>query len=60
MKTELDTKVVVRINLTGVIQVYSPILDEEPIYNQVTLDTALRNELKNNLINLHNDFTRKN
>lgn len=55
MKTELETKVVVRINLTGVIQVYSPVLDEEPIYNEVTLDTALRNELKDNLINLHDE-----
>lgn len=34
-------------------KVTSQVLKEEPIYNEVTLDTALRNQLKNNLINLH-------
>jgi hypothetical protein len=53
MKTTLDTGVVVRHNQSGVIKVYSPILDEESIYNEVTLDTALRNELEDQLIKLH-------
>ena len=36
----------------GDIKVSSQILKDEPIYNEVTLDTALRNQLKSNLIKL--------
>ena len=39
-------------NGEGHIKVTSQILKDEPIYNEVTLDTALRNQLKNQLINL--------
>jgi hypothetical protein len=53
MKTTLTTGVVVRHNQSGVIKVYSPILDEEPIYLDVTVDTMLRNQLGNQLIKLH-------
>ncbi len=53
MKTTLSTGVVVRHNQSGFIKVYSPILDEDTIYNDVTVDTMLRNELKDNLIKLH-------
>ena len=40
-------------NGEGHIKVTSRTLREEPIYNEVTLDTALRNQLKEQLINLH-------
>jgi len=53
MKTTLDTGVTTRLNACGVIKVYSPILDEETIYNEVTVDTMLRNQLKDQLIKLH-------
>ena len=40
-------------NGEGHIKVTSRTLIEEPIYNEVTLDTALRNQLLQQLINLH-------
>jgi len=53
MKRTLDTGVTTRWDNYGLVKVYSPILDEEPIYSMPTLDTMLRNELKDNLIKLH-------
>ena len=35
------------------IKVFSQILEDEPIYNDVTVDTALNNVLKEQLIKLH-------
>jgi hypothetical protein len=52
-KTILPTGVVVKHRQEGNINVYSQILKDEPIYNEVTLETALRNELRDNLIKLH-------
>ena len=52
-KTILSTGVIVKHNQEGVIKVFSQVLKDEPIYNEVTLDTALRNELKDKLIKLH-------
>jgi len=40
-------------NGEGHIKVTSQILKDESIYNEVTLDSALRTQLKNQLINLH-------
>ena len=40
-------------NGEGRIKVYSQTLKDEPIYNEVTLDTAHRNQLKEQLKNLH-------
>ena len=51
--TILDTGIVIEHNRQGEIKVFSPFLDDEPIYNDVTADTMLKNELKNNLIKLH-------
>ncbi len=53
MKRTLSTGVETRWDHNGLIKVYSPILDEEPIYLDVTVDTMLRNQLKDNLIKLH-------
>ena len=53
MKRTLDTGVTTRWDNNGHIKVYSPILDDETIYTEVTLDTMLRNQLKANLIKLH-------
>ena len=50
--TILDTGIVIEHNHQGNIKVFSPFLKDEPIYNEVTLDTALRNQLKSNLIKL--------
>ena len=52
-KTILSTGVIVKHNQEGKIRVFSQILKDEPIYNEVTLDTALKNQLKNQLIKLH-------
>ena len=51
--TILDTGIVIEHNRQGNIKVTSPFLMDEPIYNEVTVDTALRNQLKSNLIKLH-------
>tara|TARA_R110000782_G_scaffold265229_1_gene358828 strand:+ start:87 stop:242 length:156 start_codon:yes stop_codon:yes gene_type:complete len=49
MKTETGIKIKI---IFGHVYVKSDKLKEEPIYNEVTLDTALRNQLKSNLIKL--------
>jgi hypothetical protein len=51
--TKLDTGVITDINNKGVIKVFSPILEDEPIYLDPTVDTDYRNQLKSNLIKLH-------
>jgi len=53
IKTILPTGVIVKHRQEGTIKVHSQILKDEPIYNEVTLETALKNELKDNLIKLH-------
>jgi len=50
---KLSTGIVTKHNGEGHISVYSPTLKEEPIYDMVTTETALRNQLKEQLINLH-------
>jgi len=45
----------IKINITknGEVKVFSQLLKDEPIYNDVTVDTALKNQLKDTLIKLH-------
>jgi hypothetical protein len=47
--TKLDTGVITDINNKGVVKVFSPLLEDEPIYDEVTLDTAYSNQIKSNL-----------
>ena len=54
--TILQTGILIEHEGEGAINVISPFLDDEPIYNEVTLDTALKNQLKENLINLHHEL----
>jgi hypothetical protein len=44
----------IEINITkhGEVKVFSQLLKDEPIYNEVTVDTDLRNQLKDQLIKL--------
>ena len=53
MKRTLETGVTTRWDNNGHIKVYSPILDEDTRYNDVTSDTELLNQLKGQLIKLH-------
>lgn len=50
--TILSTGIIVEHSRKGEIKVFSPFLKDEPIYNDVSLDTALLNQLKDNLIKL--------
>jgi len=52
--TSTGLKILHYTNLFGkrVMKIESEKLNDEPIYNEVTVDTALRNQLKSNLIKL--------
>jgi hypothetical protein len=41
-----------KITSKGEVKVFSQLLVDEPIYDDVTVDTALRNQLKDQLIKL--------
>ena len=51
--TILQTGIIVEHNRQGNIKVTSPFLMDEPIYNEPTVDTMLRNQLKDQLIKLN-------